>query len=168
MRLRKGPIRRVAPSRFAVRLSDQERDAVRRFVGQLRQLLTSESPSSDPGMARLFPPALPEDDVLGNLEWEQQHGNELLLGKLEALDVVDRTLERQELTEDELLAWLGSLNSIRLVVGTRLGVTEESTERDFEGDEETAQMFALYGYLTWLEGWVIQALDDELIAEDEG
>jgi hypothetical protein len=168
MRLRKGPIRRVAPNRFAVRLSDQERDAVRRFVGQLRQLLTSESPSSDPGMARLFPPALPEDDVLGNLEWEQQHGNELLLGKLEALDVVDRTLERQELTEDELLAWLGSLNSIRLVVGTRLGVTEESTERDFEGDEETEQMFALYGYLTWLEGWVIQALDDELTAEDEG
>ncbi len=168
MRLRKGPIRRVAPSRFAVRLSDQERDAVRRFVGQLRQLLTSESPSSDPGLARLFPPALPEDDVLGNLEWEQQHGNELLLGKLEALDVVDRTLDRQELTEDELLAWLGSLNSIRLVVGTRLGVTEESTERDFEGDGETAQMFALYGYLTWLEGWVIQALDDELTAEDEG
>ena len=119
-------------------------------------------------MARLFPPALPEDDVLGNLEWEQQHGNELLLGKLEALDVVDRTLDREELTEDELLAWLGSLNSIRLVVGTRLGVTEESTERDFQGDGETAQMFALYGYLTWLEGWVIQALDDELTAEDEG
>ena len=22
-------------------------------------------------------------------------------------------------------------------------------------------MFALYGYLTWLEGWVIQALDHE-------
>lgn len=168
MRLRKGPVRRIGPSRFAVRLSAQERDAVRTFVGQLRQLLTSESPSSDPGMARLFPPALPEDDVLGNLEWEQQHGNELLLGKLESLDVVERTLERQELSEDELLAWLGSLNSIRLVVGTRLGVTEESTERDFEGDEEAAQMFALYGYLTWLEGWVIQALDDELTAEDEG
>ena len=57
------------------------------------------------------PPALPEDDVLGNLEWEQQHGDELLLGKLEALDVVERTIDRHELSDDELLAWLGSLNS---------------------------------------------------------
>ena len=165
MRLRKGPVRRIGPGRFAVRLSTQERDAVRTFAGQLRQLLTSESPASDPAMIRLFPPALP-DDVMGNLEWEQQHGNELLLGKLEALDVVDRTLDRQELTEDELLAWLGSLNSIRLVLGTRLDVTEESTERDFEDDEEASQLFELYGYLTWLEGWVIQALDDEFEADD--
>ena len=116
-----------------MRLSDQERDAVRTFTAQLRVLLTSEHPSSDPAVARLFPPALPDDDVLGNLEYEQQHGDELLLGKLEALDTVDRTLDERELTEDELLAWLGSLNSIRLVVGTRLGVTEESTEKDFAG-----------------------------------
>jgi hypothetical protein len=66
--------------------------------------------------------------------------------------------------EDELLAWLGSLNSIRLVVGTRLDVTEETTERDFADDEEAAGLFELYGYLTWLQGWVIEALDEELRA----
>lgn len=161
MRLRRGPVRRVGPDRFAVRLSAQERDAVRTFTGQLRTLLTSENPSSDGAVARLFPPALP-DDVLGNLEYEQHHGNELLLGKLEALDTVERTLDSDELSEDELLAWLGSLNSIRLVVGTRLSVTEESTAGDFTGDEQTSEMFALYSYLTWLEGWVIEALDEEL------
>jgi hypothetical protein len=147
-------------------MSDRERDAVRTFTGQLRVLLTSENPSSDPAVARLFPPALPDDDVLGNLEYEQHHGDELLLSKLEALDTVDRTLDRAELTEDELLAWLGSLNSIRLVVGTRLGVTEESTEKDFSGDERDAEMFQLYGYLTWLQGWVIEALDQDLTSED--
>jgi hypothetical protein len=147
-------------------MSDRERDAVRTFTGQLRVLLTSENPSSDPAVARLFPPALPDDDVLGNLEYEQHHGDELLLSKLEALDTVDRTLDRAELTEDELLAWLGSLNSIRLVVGTRLGVTEESTEKDFSGDERDAEMFQLYGYLTWLQGWVIEALDRDLTSED--
>jgi hypothetical protein len=147
-------------------MSDRERDAVRTFTGQLRVLLTSENPSSDPAVARLFPPALPDDDVLGNLEYEQHHGDELLLSKLEALDTVDRTLDRAELTEDELLAWLGSLNSIRLVVGTRLGVTEESTEKDFVGDERDVEMFQLYGYLTWLQGWVIEALDQDLTSED--
>lgn len=164
MRLRRGPVRRVGRDRFAVQLSAQERDAVRRFTTQLRTLLTSENPSSDDAVARLFPPALP-DDVLGNLEYEQHHGDDLLLGKLEALDTVERTLDSNELNETELLAWLGSLNSIRLVVGTRLGVTEESTEADFAGDEQTSEMFSLYGYLTWLEGWVIEALDEELSAD---
>jgi Domain of unknown function (DUF2017) len=166
VRSRKGPVRRVGPRRFEVRLSERERDAVRTFTGQLRALLTSENPSSDPAVARLFPPALPDHDVLGNLEYEQHHGDELLLGKLEALDTVERTLELDRLSEDELLAWLGSLNSIRLVVGTRLGVTEESTGKDFAGDERTGEMFELYGYLTWLQGWVIEALDEELRAGD--
>jgi hypothetical protein len=143
MRLRKGPVHRVGQKRFEVRLS---------------------ASASDPAVARLFPPALPDDDVLGNLEYEQQHGDELLLGKLEALDTLERTVAATEVNEDELLAWLGSLNSIRLVVGTRLGVTEETTERDFAGDEEAAGLFELYGYLTWLQGWVIEALAEELRA----
>ncbi|HVF08507.1 MAG TPA: DUF2017 family protein [Actinomycetota bacterium] len=159
MRLRKGPIHRLGPDRFGVRLSARERDAVRTFTEQLKTLLTSEHPSSDEAVARLFPPALPED-VLGNLEYEQRHGDDLLLGKLDALDTVERTLGADELTEAELLAWLGSLNSIRLVIGTRIGVTEDSVEGDFAGDEQAAEMFSLYAYLTWLEGWVIEALDE--------
>jgi len=166
VRLRKGPVHRVGPKRFALRLSEPERDAVRSSAAQLRALLTAETAASDPGVARLFPPALPDEDVLGNLEYEQHHGDELLLGKLEALDTLERTLALPEVDENELLAWLGSLNSIRLVVGTRLGVTEETTERDFAGDEERSDLFELYGYLTWLQGWVIVALDEELRADE--
>lgn len=161
MRLRKGPVRRVDRSRFEVRLSAKERDAFRRFNEQLRMLLASEDPSSDPAVARLFPPALPEEDVIGNLEFEREHGDDLMLGRLRALDTVEATLDREELNEEEALAWLGSLNSIRLVVGTRLGVQEGSTEADFEGDAERAEMFELYGWLTWLEAWVVDALDEE-------
>lgn len=139
---------------------------MRTFMGQLRVLLTSENPASDPAVARLFPPAFPGDDVLDNLEYEQQHGNELLLGRLDALDVVERTLESDELSEEEMLSWLASLNSIRLVIGTRLDVREESTEADFAGDEQTTEMFELYGYLTWLEGWMIEALDEDLQPDD--
>ncbi len=164
MRIRKGPVHRLEPGRFGLRLSARERDAVGTFSEQLRTLLTSEHPSSDEAVARMFPPALP-DDVLGNLEYEHRHGGDLLLGKLEALDTVERTLGADELTEDELLAWLGSLNSIRLVIGTRIGVTEDSVEADFEGDDEAAQMFSLYVYLTWLEGWTIDALDEHASAD---
>lgn len=153
----KGPVTRKGPDRFKVRLSPPERAAVSTFVAQLRALLTSEDPSSDPAVARLFPAAVP-DDVMANLEYEQRHGHDLLLGKLEALDIVDATIGKDELTEDEVLAWLGSLNAIRLVVGTRLELTEESSDDDFAGDEQTAGMFEMYRYLTWLEGWIIEAL----------
>ena len=95
---------------------------------------------------------------MANLEYEQRHVDELLLGKLEALDTVEATTARDELSEDEVLAWLVSLNSIRLVVGTRLDVTETSTERDFADDEQAAGLFEMYRYLTWLEGWIIEAL----------
>jgi hypothetical protein len=153
-------VKREGSDRFRLRLSAKERDAVASFAGQLRQLLTSEDPSSDQAVARLFP-APYEGDVLANLEYEQAHGNDLLLAKLEALDTVERTLSRDELTEDELLAWLGSLNTIRLVVGTRLDVTETSTYRDFADDEVSSGLFEMYGYLTWLEGWMIEAVSED-------
>lgn len=155
------PVRRRGPGAFEVRLSREERRAFGASVEQLRVLLTSESPSSDEGVARLFPPARP-DDVLGNLEYERSHGDELLLDRLDALETVERTLDLDRVTEDELLAWLRSLNAIRLVVGTRLDISESSTEADYADDESAAPMFALYGYLTWLQGWVIEALEEEL------
>ncbi|HEY6567617.1 MAG TPA: DUF2017 family protein [Actinomycetota bacterium] len=153
----RAPLTRKGPDRFRVRMSSQERDTVTSFVAQLRLLLTSEDPSSDPALARLFPAGVP-DDVMANLEYEQRHGHDLLLGKLEALDTVDASIGKDELTEDEVLAWLGSLNAIRLVVGTRLEITEDSTERDFADDERQAGLFEMYRYLTWLEGGIIEAL----------
>ena len=153
----RGPVTRKGPDRFRVRLSPRERETLSTFVAQLREILTSEDPSSDPAVARLFPAAVP-DDVMANLEYEQRHGHDLLLGKLEALDTVDATIGKGELSEDEVLAWLGSLNSIRLVVGTRLELTEESNQGDFMGNEQNAALYEMYHYLTWLEGWMIEAL----------
>jgi hypothetical protein len=155
-------VSRVAPGRFRIRLTREERDALAACTTQLRALLAAEDPSSDPAVARLFPAAYP-DDVLHNLEWERAHAPELLLGKLEAADVVDATIGRDELSEDELLAWLGSLNSIRLVLGTRLDVREESTRRDFSSDDD-ADLFDLYRYLSWLEDAIVSALTAELDA----
>jgi hypothetical protein len=156
-------VSRVGPGRFRIKMGPDERQALVACVAQLRSLLSAEDPSSDPAVARLFPAAYPED-VFSNLEWERTHTPQLLLHKLEALDVVEATIGREELNEDELLAWLGSLNSTRLVLGTRLDITEESRRRDFAGDEETAGLFDLYAYLTWLEGDISLALTAELDA----
>jgi hypothetical protein len=151
------PLVRARSGRFRLRLSAGEREAILGFVRQLRSLLLAEDPSSDEAVARLFPAARP-DDVIENLEWERTHAPWLLSDKLDALDVMERTITHDELTEDELLAWLSSLNSLRLVLGTRLDIREDSRAGDFAGDETAAGLFELYGYLTWLEDSIVEVL----------
>jgi hypothetical protein len=71
---------------------------------------------------------------------------------------MSRTLDERTLTEDELLAWLAVINDLRLVLGVRLAVSEESVPSDFEGDEEASASYALYAYLSYLEEEVVDAL----------
>ena len=50
--------------------------------------------------------------------------------------------DADRLTEEQLLSWLGVLNDLRLVLGTRLEITEESSEADFAADDPRASSFA--------------------------
>ena len=61
-----------------------------------------------------------------------------------------------DLTPDEVQAWLGVLNDTRLVFGTRLGVTEE--ERELDPADPEAGPYALYQWLTWVQGDLIEEL----------
>jgi hypothetical protein len=71
---------------------------------------------------------------------------------------MERTLRADRLTEDELVAWLAAMNDLRLVLGVRLAVTEESTPSDFDGDPEAERAYGLYAYLSYLEEDVVRAL----------
>jgi hypothetical protein len=149
----RGPAKRKGNA-FEVKLGEGERAALRDLCQQLRDLLLKESPSSDPGVARLFPPAYP-DDLLQNLDYERTAGNDLLAQRLAAIDAVAGSIDAKRLTEEQLLAWLSATNDLRLVLGTRLGVTEETTEANFSEDETAQQTYGLYNYLTWLvDGFV--------------
>jgi hypothetical protein len=150
------PVRRQDDG-FEVRLSADERELVKRMAGELKLLLQNEDPSSDAGVARLFPPAYP-DDLLQNLDYERTAASGLLGGRLESIKLLERTMTETTLTEDELLAWLRIANDLRLVLGTRLGVTEESTEEEFAGDAERLDSYSLYLWLTWLVDGIVQEL----------
>ena len=145
---------------FALRLSEGERDLLRGLCGQLRDLLRDADPVGDPAIARLFPPAYP-DDPLRNLDFERTAGGELLAGRLAAVDVVETTVDADRLSEEEVLAWLGSVNSLRLVLGTRLGLTEETTEADYPKGHADRDAYGMYLYLTWLESGIVDSLSAE-------
>jgi hypothetical protein len=53
---------------------------------------------------------------------------------------------RLALDRDQVDAWLGTLNDLRLVLGTRLEVTED-TELDVPDDDPHAQALLVYGWL---------------------
>jgi hypothetical protein len=75
----------------------------------------------------------------------------------EALDVLERTADADELSAGELEGWMRALNSLRLVLGTRLGVTED--------DDVSTHMstdFALYYFLGYLQECVVEALSGDM------
>ncbi len=149
--------------RFIVRLSKGVRGLLVELCRQSRALLDAEDPSSDPAVSRLFPPAYP-DDPLQNLEFETNLGSAPRSGKLEALDVVERTANASTLTEDELLAWIGVVNDLRLVLGTRIEITEEATDEDFPADDPRHETYRVYQFL----GFLLQELLEGIGAAEVG
>ena len=142
---------------YAVHLSKGVRGLLVELCQQSRALLAAEDPSSDPAVARLFPPAY-EDDPLRNLEFETNLGAAPRTGKLDAIDTVERTAHATALTEDEFLAWVGVVNDLRLVLGTRIDITEEATEEDFPSDDPRHGTFRVYQFLGYLLQEMLEAM----------
>tara|TARA_B100001971_G_scaffold39748_1_gene34793 strand:- start:3 stop:476 length:474 start_codon:yes stop_codon:yes gene_type:complete len=120
-------VRRRRPVAFArsgdlveVRLGDEERDLVSNLAGQFHSLLT-EGPGPD--QRRLYPTAYP-DDPLRDADYADLVHDDLLRSRLEAADVVTATVGNDTLEPDELEQWMVVLNSLRLVLGTRLDISE--------------------------------------------
>jgi hypothetical protein len=145
--------------RFAVRLGKRERELLIALCQQSRTLLETEDPSSDPAVARLFPAAY-QDDPLRNLEYETGLGGAPRNGKLEALDTVERTANARALSEEEFLSWMGVVNDLRLVLGTRIDVTEESTDEDFPAGGPQHETWQVYQFLGWLLQEMLSALGE--------
>ncbi len=143
---------------YELRLEVRERELLREQLGSMRALLLAENPASDVGVARLFPPAYP-DDLLENLDYERTAGNGLLEERLAGLDEAEAALRDQRVSEERLTALLRCINDLRLVYGVRLDVTEETARADFDDPQDLAT-FDLYLWLGWLIEHIVGALGD--------
>jgi hypothetical protein len=148
------PIEPTGKGDFRLSLSDGERELLRTLPGELRALLGSER--DDPGLRRLFPPAY-ERDKEGEAEYRRLMADELLEGRRAALRLLEETSGRDRLTAEELDAWLRALNDLRLVLGTRLDVTEETYEAELDPAHPQAHELSVYAYLSWLQEQLVAA-----------
>jgi hypothetical protein len=139
---------------FRLRLSAAERKLLRELPAELRSLLDSDA--EDPSLGRLFPPAY-EGDADAQEDYRELTHDELLGKHRDALMVVEQTADQEELGAEEVDAWLTALNELRLVLGIRLGVTEDVYETEIDLEDPEAAEVGVYLYLTWLQEQFVEA-----------
>ena len=140
--------------RWSLNLEPDERTLLVSLAGQLQDLLDEEP--DDPSLERLRPPAY-LDDPEAEAGYRLLAGEELRESRQAALAVLASVGELDVVDDDQVTAWMQALNALRLVVGTRLDVSEEDEGPTSLADPE-APLWALYGYLTQLLGRTIEAL----------
>ncbi len=151
-------LRRTRAGQYQLKLSRAERDLLRSLPGQVRELIDTTDPA-DPSMRRLFPPAY-RDDEKAEADFQNLMHDELVEHHRQALAVMEETIDADRLDEDQVVSWLSALNELRLVLGTNLEVTESI--EPVSPSAPRAPGLALYGYLSWLEEQVVEALGPTL------
>jgi hypothetical protein len=150
------------------RLTPQEAQILRQSMASLAALIVDVPDRSDPAVGRLFPDVYPDDPVqqaefrrltegeLRAAKLTQAHG--VLADLVEAGGEVRLSPERAEL-------WLRALTDVRLALGTRLGVTDDTDiEAEIDAavgrDPESPRVLQLtvYQYLTTLQRSLVDAL----------
>ncbi|HZB29712.1 MAG TPA: DUF2017 domain-containing protein [Streptosporangiaceae bacterium] len=162
-----------------ITLSADETMIIRTLMEQLLEIL-GELPRGDPGLAelgisenreaprdpvlaRLFPDGY-RDDAEAAVEFRRYTESALRDGKREAAEMVLATVREPgdiTLDDDQARAWLRALNDVRLALGTRLEITEESYERmdDLDWDDPKFPMYSMYDWLTFLQESLVRAMN---------
>jgi len=154
-RRQSGPVLRNADGTFTLQLEDHEREALRSFASQLRELVSGDT--HDPRVTRLFPVAY-NDDAEADAEYQRFMRDELVTARLATIDQVDGMLAADgALTGADITRLMLTVNSLRLVLGTLLDVTEDDTEPEWDEDDPVAAQWQLYGWLGWLLEWIVEA-----------
>ncbi|MGH9179010.1 MAG: DUF2017 family protein [Acidimicrobiales bacterium] len=152
-------VARLPSGELRLSLSAEERDLLRNLPGQLEEVF--EAAPEDPSLRRLSPPAY-ADQPEHEAEYRRFMGDDLRQRQREALAVLRATADAERLSEEQAQSWLSALNSLRLVLGTQLDITEEAEVAVPDPGDPRAPALALYGYLSWLLDQLVDAMAEGL------
>jgi hypothetical protein len=145
-----------------------------------------EAPPEGDVRDRLYPRAyLDPTEEKAQGEYDALVHDDLVAARRSAFAVIVDALDRAvvnnrgvveiELSADQEMQWLTAVNDARLVIGTALGVTED-TDTDYEPDDPRFEYGVLYAWLTQLHFEMVtlfldeigEAGDDDLPGDPEG
>jgi hypothetical protein len=169
---------RTGDGRILLRLGAPERAILAGLVGELRGAVAAPvadggapgadggAPARDPASPtpvfdRLYPPAFP-DDPAAEAAFRDLVRADLEDGRRNRLALVEATLDARSLDDAQAAAWMGVLNDLRLVLGTQLGVTDDSEAVPLDEDDPDAERRIVFAYLGWLLGQFVDVLETAL------
>lgn len=149
------PIERTPEGDFRLLLPSHERELLRNLPSELCSLL--EGDLDEPSLSRLFPPAH-EDDAEAEAGYQRLVRAGLVADRRDALRVLEGTVDREHLLEEELHTWLRAVNDLRLVFATRLGVTTGVSAHELDERHRGTHELTAYAFLTWLQQELMTAV----------
>ncbi|MHB1717863.1 MAG: DUF2017 family protein [Acidimicrobiales bacterium] len=153
----RSPIRQTRDGRYEVRLDPEVRAVLRAAAEQVGDLVTTET-----GLTRrVYPPAY----VAADQEQAESEYQKLVHGALErrhrgCLATLAETATSVTLDREELGQWLSAVETIRLVLGTRLDVSEDMDPP--QEDDPSLPEFVLYDLLGLLQETIVDLFAREL------
>jgi Domain of unknown function (DUF2017) len=153
---------RLRGDQLVARLDVAEAGVLGLLLDQLEQLLAAEADDlgDDPVIERLLPDGHRSDPEIA-AEYREMTESALRSGKADDLATVRATLPEDggevRLDADQAAAWLRTTNDLRLALGTRLEITED-TELPDDVTGEEGQQLAVYYWLTAVQGSLVDAL----------
>jgi hypothetical protein len=153
---------RLRGGEVVARLDTAEAGVLGLLLDQLEQLLAADADDlrGDPVLERLLPAGHRGDPELA-AEYREMTESALRSGKADDLATVRATLPPDggevRLDADQAAAWLRTSNDLRLALGTRLEITEDTEPPDDVAGEQ-GQQLAVYYWLTGVQGSLVDAL----------
>lgn len=141
-----------------VDLPTDEQDLLRTVLPQLREMLMA---ADDPALHRLSPPSRPDDDE-AEATYRGMVDDDLLIQRLEAIEVVEEGIDGVDLDEHGVAAWMQSLNALRLVLAARLDIDILGHDpiADLDDEDPLMPLASLYEWLGFLLGSLVdEAMD---------
>ena len=171
---------------YLLDLSESERDVLINLTGQLIEILAErvdtaqtdplatmvgitghDSPPDDEVLLRLLPNAYADPVDASEFrrytesDLRTKKGQHAMLVRSQLMEMVTGNVL---LDSEAAQAWLGAINDVRLALGVRLKVDENSHERlELLSSEDPMQaVFAVYSWLGWLQENLVLALMEDL------
>jgi hypothetical protein len=153
---------RVTPEGFGLVFTAAEANLLASMAEQLAELLDDvEDPTGDPALERLLPDGY-RDNPVDAEEFRRFTQTELADEKTAAArSVADALKERTPkgsahvtLSQPEAVAWLRSLNDIRLALAARLGIVDDSFRPSFLDNS-----YAIYAWIGQVQFALLRAVD---------
>ena len=146
-------IKKLSEDRYKLDLHPQ----IRQLLSDLKQTTLDHIEEGSPAAKRIYPIAYSGSAEM-EMDFEKLTRKPLMNHHRENLALFESSLSKSVLTQNEVLAWIGSLNDMRLVLGTALDLDEDQPSPS--ADDPNYEGYVIYDLLTYLQGVLIEEIQN--------